>query len=96
MLALISTTFKNPVRHLGADLGFLPSDVSARSPCAAGAMTLLVAEVDPDIIQILGRWRSHEMFRHLHLSAGPIMKDFASRILRADYTLAPSQLVPVR
>ena len=58
-------------------------------------MALIVAGVDPDIIQILGRWRSEEMFRHLHLPAKPIMKDFASRMLRADYTLAPSQLVPV-
>ena len=58
-------------------------------------MALLVAKVDPDIIQILGRWRSDKMFRYLHLSAKPIMKDFATKILRADYTLAPSQLVPV-
>ena len=94
--ALISTTLKQAVRYLGADLGFLPSDVSARSLRAAGAMALLVAKVDPDIIQILGRWRSDEMFRYLHLSAEPIMKDFASKMLRADYTLAPSQLVPVR
>ena len=59
-------------------------------------MALLVAGVDPDIIQILGRWRSNKMFRYLHLSGEPIVKDFASRMLRADYTLAPSQLVPVR
>ena len=94
--ALISTTLKNAVRYLGADLGFLPSDVSARSLRAAGAMALLVAEVDPDIIKILGRWRSEKMFCYLHLSADPIMKDFTSGILRADYTLAPSQMVPVR
>lgn len=37
-------------------------------------MALLVAEVDPDIIQILGRWRPDEMFHYLHLSAEPIMK----------------------
>ena len=61
-----------------------------------GVMALLVAKVDPDIIQIRVLWRSDKMFRYLHLSAKPIMKDFASRMLRADYTLAPSQLVPVR
>ena len=78
------------------DLDDVRFDVSARSLRAAGAMALLVAEVDPDIIKILGRWRSNEMFRYLHLSAEPIMKDSASRMLRADYTLAPLQLVPVR
>ena len=91
---LITKTLRDAVTWLGADLGFLPSEVSARSLRAAGAMALLVAKVDPDIIQILGRWRSDEMFRYLHLTAEPIMKHFASKMLNAEYTLAPSQLVP--
>ena len=57
-------------------------------------MALLVGKFDPDIIQILGRWRSDEMFRYLHLSAEPIMKNFAVKMLNADYIIAPSQLVP--
>ena len=57
-------------------------------------MALLVAKVDPNVIQMLGRWRSDEMFRYLHLSAEPIMRDFARRMLDADFRLAPSQLVP--
>jgi len=52
--------------------------------------------VDPDIIQLLGRWRSDEMLRYLHLSAEPVMKDFAKRMLNADYRLAPNQLVPMQ
>ena len=91
---LITKTLRDAVSWIGTDLGFLPKDVSARSLRAAGAMALLVAKVDPDIIQILGRWRSDEMFRYLHLSAEPIMKDFAAKMLNADYTVAPSQLVP--
>ena len=91
---LITKTLREAVSWVGTDLGFLPSDVSARSLRAAGAMALLVANVDPDIIQILGRWRSDEMFRYLHLSAEPIMKNFAAKMLNADYTIAPSQLVP--
>ena len=79
---------------MGADLGFLPSEVSARSLHAAGAMDLLVSKVDPNIIQILGRWRSDEMLRYLHLTAEPFMKKFAKKILHANYTLAPFQLVP--
>ena len=92
--ALITKTLRAAVSLLGADLGFLASEVSARSLRAAGAMALLVAKVDTNIIQILGRWRSDEMFRYLHLTAEPIMKQFASKMLNADYTLAPSQLVP--
>ena len=71
-------------------------EVSARSLRAAGTTALLVAKVDLDIIQLLGRWRwrSDEMMRYLHLSASPVMKDFARKMLHADYTLAPNQLVP--
>ena len=90
----ITNTLRTAVSIIGADLGFLPSEVSARSLRAAGAMALLVADVDTDIIQILGRWRSDEMFRYLHLTAEPIMRDFARKMLAADYTLTPHQLVP--
>ena len=72
----------------------MPNDVSACSLCLAGAMALLVRTFDPDIIQILGQWQSDEMFRYLHLLVEPIMKDFAAKILNADYTMAPLQLVP--
>ena len=92
---LITTLLRDSVRFLGPErLGFLERDVSARALRAAGAMALLVAKVDPNVIQMLGRWRSDEMFRYLHLSAEPIMRDFARRILHADFRLAPSQLVP--
>ena len=82
------------VQYLGTDLGFLSSEISARSLRAGGAMALLVSDVDTDMIRLLGRWRSDEMFRYLHLTADPITKDFAHRMLSADYTLVPGQLVP--
>ncbi len=56
-------------------------------------MALLVSGIDTDIIQLLGHWRSDEMFRYLHLTAEPITRDLASRMLCADYTMAPTQLV---
>ena len=57
-------------------------------------MALLVANINQDIIQILGRWRSDKIFCYLHLTAEPIMQHFAAKMLNADFTLAPSQLVP--
>jgi hypothetical protein len=42
---------------IGPTVGFLPSDISARSLRAAGAMALLCAHVDTDVIRLLGRWR---------------------------------------
>ena len=76
-------------------MGFLKNEVSARSLRAGGAMALLVAKVDPDVIRLLGRWRSDEMLRYLHLSAQPIMMKFARRMLHANYTMAATQLVPM-
>lgn len=92
--SLITKTLRDAVQFLGPDLGFLSSEVSARSLRAAGAMALLVSGIDTDIIRLLGRWRSDEMFRYLHLSAEPITRNLAARMLTANYTMAPTQLVP--
>jgi len=92
--AAITKSLRDAVTFLGPDLGFLASDVSARSLRAAGATALLVARVDTDIIRLLGRWRSDEMLRYLHLQAAPVMANYASRMLGADYSLIPNQLVP--
>ena len=59
-----------------------------------GAMALLVDKVDLDIIQILDWWQLDAMFRYLHLSLEPIVKDFTTKMLNTDYIMAPLQLVP--
>jgi hypothetical protein len=78
-----------------SQLGFLPSDVSARSLRAAGAMALLCAQVDTDIIRLIGRWRSDKMLRYLHVQAEPVMRGFAPRMLAAEFTLLPNSTVPM-
>ena len=58
-------------------------------------MALLCAKVDPDVIQLLGRWRSDEMLRYLHVQAEPIMRHFARKMVTdGDYVLLPNQAVP--
>jgi hypothetical protein len=82
---------------ISPSVGFLPSDISARSLRAAGArMALLCAHVDTDIIRLLGRWRSDEMLRYLHVQAQPIMRDFSRRMLvGGSFTLLPNQDIPI-
>jgi len=93
----ITSCIREAVAYLGPDLGFLPTDVSARCLRAAGATALLLAQVDPDIIRLIGRWRSDEMLRYLHVQAYPLMKDYARRMLSsAAVTLIPNHLVPQR
>jgi hypothetical protein len=92
----ITESLRDAVTFLGPSLGFLPSDVTARCLRAAGANALLCSNVDTDIIRLLGRWRSDEMLRYLHLQAAPLMSDFSRRMLAGgNFTLIPNQLVPV-
>ena len=51
----ITSALRSAVTYLTpASLGFLPSDVSARCLCAAGANALLCANVDTNVICLLG------------------------------------------
>jgi hypothetical protein len=94
--AHISDTLKAAVTFLGPTLGFLPSDVSARALRAAGAMALLCAHIDSDTIRLIGRWRSDEMLRYLHVQAEPIMRDFAMCMLQhGSFVLHPNAAVPL-
>ena len=95
--AALTKCIRDSVAYLGPQLGFLPSDVSARCLRAAGATALLLAKVDPDVIRLIGRWRSDEMLRYLHVQAYPLMRDYARQMLTAGmYTLIPNHLVPQR
>jgi hypothetical protein len=93
----ITTALRSAVATFDPNaLGFNPQDVSARSLRAAGAMALLCAHVDTDIIRLVGRWRSDEMLRYLHVQAEPVMRDFSKRMIAdGDFNLLPNSLVPM-
>ena len=58
-------------------------------------MALLCAQVDSDIIRLLGRWQSDVMLCYLHLQAHPVMKHFAKCMLAGgNYVLALGQDIP--
>ena len=89
----ITRTIQQAVKSIVINLGFLPSDVTARSLRAAGANALLLADVDPNIIRLIGRWKSDEMLRYLHVQAAPLMEQYAKKILHGGvYTLLPNAL----
>ena len=54
---------------IGPQVGFTPDNVSARSMQAGGAMALLMAHVDTDMIRLVGKWRSDAMLCYLHTTA---------------------------
>jgi hypothetical protein len=94
----ITTALRSAVSSVDPNsLGFTTSDSSARSLRATGAMALLCAHVDTDIIRLVGRWRSDEMLRYLHVQAEPIMRNFSCKMISdGDFNLLPNSLVPMQ
>ena len=92
----ITNILRTAVTTLGpSNLGFLVKDISARCLRAAGAMALLCAHVDSDLIRLLGRWRSDQMLRYLHVQAKPIMRTFTRDMLvGGNFILNPNSEVP--
>ena len=96
--AAITSLLRTSVTLLGpAALGFATADISARATRAGGAMAMLCGGVDSDRIRLIGRWRSDEMYRYLHVQAQPVMAGVAPAMLRGgDFRLnsSPTLLVP--
>jgi hypothetical protein len=80
------------IRTIGHHYGLTPQDITVRSLRASGAMALLCARVDTDTIRLLGRWRSDEMLRYLHIQSYTIVAPLAAQMLqRGSYSLIPNQ-----
>jgi hypothetical protein len=45
-------------------------------------MSLLCVKVDTDMIRLLGRWRSDEMLRYLHVQSFPLVAPLAQQMLQ--------------
>ena len=70
--------------------GIDPALVSARSLRPGGATALLCAGVDPNAIQLLGRWRSDAMLRYLRIAAATQTHNFSQRMLDSgSFSFAP-------
>jgi hypothetical protein len=97
--SMSTSTLPAALRHtvdvLGPHFGITSSDISVRSLRSSGAMALLCANVDTDIIHLLGRWRSDEMLRYLHVQAFPVVASLApAMLLHGHFTLIPNTPLP--
>jgi hypothetical protein len=54
-----------------------PLDVTIKALRATGAMALITARIDSDLIRLLGRWQSDAMLRYLHVQSVPVLQNFA-------------------
>jgi hypothetical protein len=66
---ILTAQLRQTCTALGHTVGIVPEDISVRSLRSSGAMALLCADVDSDRIRLLGRWKSDEMLRYLHVQA---------------------------
>jgi hypothetical protein len=72
-LANVTTVLRVAVVLQRPSVGFLPKGTGANALRAGGAMTLMWAQVDTYLIQLLGRWRSDGMLRYLNVQAQQVM-----------------------
>lgn len=78
----VRDTLRSALQVLGpSTLGIQPKDITARSLRAGGATALLGANIDPNSIQLLGRWKSDAMMRYLHISATPHTHRYAKAMM---------------
>jgi hypothetical protein len=93
--ALLTAQLRCSAGALYPVLGFAPADISACALRAGGAMALLCAQVDTDIIKLVGRWKSDVMLRYLHLQAYPHMRNFAALMVSGgNFRLLSNQNIP--
>jgi hypothetical protein len=87
----LTRCLRDATHAMTTSVGITPADISIRSLRSSGAMALLCAEVDTDKIRLMGRWRSDEMLRYLHIQAYPIVAPLAPLMVRhGNFTLIPN------
>ena len=93
--AQITATLRWHAGVLESTTGIRPTDLSARSLRAGGAMALLNGNCDSNVIKLLARWHSDAMMRYLHQQSLPIFKKLAVTMFnRGSYSFLPEDWVP--
>lgn len=91
MPAIITSLLRQAVAASSIPVGIVPSDITAKSLRATGAMALVNRRVDPSRVKIIGRWESDAMFRYLHVQAHNVMNGFSAIMMEGgDFSLIPT------
>ena len=93
----LTKLIRDIVRFMGPEaLGLEPDDVSSRSLRAGGATAMLCAGIDPNVTQLVGRWKSDTMLRYLHVSTLAIANNYAKQMFdKGHHNFFPTLLTPV-
>jgi hypothetical protein len=91
-----SNTINLHLRLSAVLLGYDPADTTVKALRATGAMSLITARVDSDLIRLLGRWQSDAMLRYLHVQAVPVLQNFARQMnLHGQFQALPTAGAPI-
>jgi hypothetical protein len=63
------------------ELGIEPRDISCRSLRPGGATAMLCARIDLNVTRLVGRWRSDEMLKYLHVQTAALMQNYSRQML---------------
>jgi hypothetical protein len=58
------------------------ADIHARSLRATGASALLTAQIDSNLIRLLGRWKSDAMLTYLHAQSAGLIHQFSTQMVQ--------------
>jgi hypothetical protein len=84
------TALRQGLEAIGPEsLGIQPHEIEARSLRAGGATALLSANIDPNAIQLLGRWKSDAVMRYLQISANPQVQQYAEMLHNSQASFTP-------
>ena len=73
------------------ELGIEPQDISCRSLRPGGATAMLCARIDLNIAKLVGRWRSDEMLKYLHVQADSLMHNYSRQMFeRGQFSYTPA------
>jgi hypothetical protein len=84
----LTANLRQTVIAMGHEYGITAAEISLHSLRSSGAMPLFCARVNTNMIRLLGRWRSDEMLRYLHVQSFPLLSPLAAQMLRhGNFTL---------
>jgi hypothetical protein len=95
-LLVPSSSINLLLRRSATMLGYDPTDITVKAMRATGAMSLITARIDGDLIRLLGRWQSDSMLRYLHVQAIPVLRNFARAMnLHGQFQALPDAGLPL-
>ena len=86
----ITAAIRSVFQSEGPSIVFIEADISTHSLRARGGMYLLMEQVYPDTIRVVGRWQSDMILRYLHPTENSVTEGLLANMFKhGAYALIP-------